>query len=202
MLDEAALQRGIEDYMERTPRKYPYRFHTVPHLNEFATNKLRQEAIAKGENPDDVAPVVEDIDYIEVTQSPDNIPDHPVSAKDLEIYGEEYRRWKQGKESAKGTLLDEWARLDKHMKLRLQMWNVFTIEQFLEMDPVSRNSIGPGMDRFVEEARRFLGLSIIKSRKDEEQKKEQRIAELEAKLEKLTALAQKAEQPQQQEKRR
>jgi len=187
MLDDALLQRGIEDYLSKRAKKYPCLFYQQPHENEHETAKRRQEAIAKGEDPASVEPVFEMFDYARITKSDIGTYDGPVTEAILKDFGDEYERWKAGKEGQEGTPLDQWGKLDDRQKLALQMWQIHTVEQFIALDPKDRQKIGPAMDRLALEAKRFLGQVYTDKHKEQEQKKEARIAELEAKLEQLVA---------------
>lgn len=204
MIDDASHQRGIEDYVAQKPTKYPIHFYKRCVANPVKTAALREQAKAKGENPDLIADVYDDIDYARIPQigARDDCFDNPVNEDIIHHYSQEWQRYQAGIEHQEGVPLDQWGGLPQDMKLRLQLLNIYTVEQFINMPTPMYNQVAPDMARFIAEAKRFLGQKYSNARQEVEDKKEQRIAELEAKLEALVTAQSDIQKPENKESRR
>ena len=178
------MARGIEEHLIKGVKRYPAHFYSRLVPNPVKTQALKDEAIKKGENPDDVAEVYEERDYVRIPQGKD-VFDGAVNKEHQSIYFKEWQNYKAGTEQLQGTPLEQCGIIPNDIKMKLQLLNIFSVEQFIQMPQMVLNSVAPDMSRFVAEAKRFLTSQYATNRIEEEQKKEARIVELQEKLERL-----------------
>lgn len=187
MLDDATVQRGIEGYLPKQASLYPARFYATEQELPGMTKKLREEARMRGEDPDTVPPVFETREYCEVKLPGGDIYDGPATEELKQTYPREYAAFKRGQEFTDGTSLDDWARMPKSTRMKCQLLNIFTLEQFIAAPGPVLQQLGPDIPRLQQEAKKFLGAAVVSRRIEAEAEKEARIAELEETVKRLLA---------------
>lgn len=183
MIDDASVQRGIEGYLPKRAAKYPAYFLPHVEVQNHLTEKEREEAVKHGLDPATVPPVTKTLDYVHIDIPGGDSYEGPAEERHKQAYPSEWAAYKRGEEYSEGLPLAEWATMPKEMRQRCQMLNIFTVEQFIGMDGPTLQKVGPEVTRFQLEAQRFLGKSRSVKRDEEKEALENRIAELERKLE-------------------
>jgi len=187
LMDDATVQRGIEEYLPKRPPKYPCSFRPVEVEQSFLTEQAREAARAKGENPKAVEPVYKTVDFIRIELPGGDCYDGPPTEDHLETYAKEFDAYKRGEELMDGFPLREWARMPEPMKLRCQLLNIFTMEQFCECPDTLLSQIGPEARQYRADARKFLGGQVVQAKKDKEAELKQQLEDLQAQMKELIA---------------
>jgi hypothetical protein len=193
MIDDKMLQRGIEGYMPTVAPDYPITFEPRKHENTFKTEQAKAIAIAEGRDPATVEPVFEDVDYYTIMIPGGDAHSGPVTDEERAKYPREWDAYKRGQQLTDGFPLREWGRMPREMKLRLELLNIFTVEQFISMPDTFLSQIGPEARRFQAEGRQLLGGRAYEEKASKEAELKNEVAELKEQVAQLIAAQQQAQ---------
>ena len=173
-----------ESFMESNRGKMAVFFHAVQVQNNFLTAQEKR-------------PIFQERIFLKKLVPGDNTLtiDRPMREQDIEDYPVEWARFEQKKEATvAGTPIEVWNAISETQKAEFKALNIFTIDQFAQLDDIVGNKI-MGFNDLREKARAFIAASQdsqmfdkIRAETDKKlQAQDVEMAELRAMIAELTA---------------
>lgn len=105
-------------------------------------------------------PIYDDVEFIKIFNSKDNIIDRPVRDTDKQRWPRRYAAWKSGNQEAgvSGTRLEHWPVLTRAQAEELKYFKIFTVEQLAEW-PDSTGGQIMGFQKYKNLARQTIQLA-------------------------------------------
>jgi hypothetical protein len=147
-------------------------------------------------------PIYDDVEFIKIFNSKDNIIDRPVRDTDRQRWPRQYQAWKNtgaNVPGGSGTMLEAWPQISRAVAEEMKYFKIFTVEQLAEF-PDSTGQAIMGFQRLKALAKGYLAaaaseapMSKMQAELEERDGKiaflNDQLAKMQKKLEKLMAKA-------------
>ena len=177
--------RGLEDFSQRQMPNYPAEFVARSVVDMVAT-RAKAEKLKKP--VEDVDPELMEQVFVRVHIPGENYPTEVVATPEhRDKWPMEWAAFTRGQSQQSGIPLSDWNRLEQAQVMHLNSIGIFSVQGLANAPDASLSAIGPFARKLRAEAREYLGRALAENAEKQRVAQDDRIRELEEKLERLTA---------------